>query len=98
MIGSTSDDAGLGDGMAIDLIYLLSRIAGLSVPAHAESGRYEGSQMSPATIAKELKVDHILKGYLTMEGNTLRVNAESMRSPITLFLHERASPSDSPKL
>jgi TolB-like protein/DNA-binding winged helix-turn-helix (wHTH) protein/Tfp pilus assembly protein PilF len=69
----------LADGMTEALIGRLSRIHDLRVISHTSVMRFEHPQLSVPEIAKMLRVDAIVEGSVTREGNRIRVTAQLIR-------------------
>jgi TolB-like protein/tetratricopeptide (TPR) repeat protein len=65
-----------GDGMADELIHLLSRVPGLKVPARTSSFAYKGKNLHIRDIASELGVAFVLEGSVRSAGGLVRVTAQ----------------------
>jgi TolB-like protein/Tfp pilus assembly protein PilF len=73
------DQEYFSDGLATELIGLLTKIPELRVPARTSSFYFKGKQATLAEIAKELRVANVLEGSVRKSGNTVRVTAELIR-------------------
>jgi len=65
-----------GDGMADQLIHLLSRVQGLKVPARTSSFAYKGKNVHVRDIARDLGVAAVLEGSVRSAGELVRVTAQ----------------------
>ena len=65
-----------GDGMADELIHLLSRVEGLKVPARTSSFAYKGKNLHVREIARDLGVAAVLEGSVRSAGELIRVTAQ----------------------
>ena len=75
LTGDASKDY-LGDGMAEELINLLVKVPGLTVPSRTSSFAYKGRNTDIKQIAKDLNVTTILEGSVRSAGETIRVTAQ----------------------
>ncbi len=75
LTGDASKDY-LGDGMAEELINVLVKVPGLSVPSRTSSFAYKGRNTDLKQIAKDLNVATILEGSVRSAGETIRVTAQ----------------------
>ena len=64
----------LGNGIAEDLLNLLSRVTGLEVAAQTSSFRQFAAEKDVIEIGQELDVHYVLKGSVQREGEQLRIN------------------------
>ena len=69
-------NAYLGDGMAEELLVILSRARGLRVPARTSSFAYRGRDVDIRTIARDLGVEAVLEGSIRSAGERIRVTAQ----------------------
>jgi TolB-like protein len=78
-----------GDGMAEEIIHLLSRVPGLKVPARTSSFAYKGRNADIRQIARDLGVATVLEGSLRSAGDRIRVTAQLVdgRSGFHLWSH-----------
>lgn len=74
--GATGDSSYIGDGIAEEVLRLLSRLQELRVTARTASFYFKGKDVDPQTIAQKLQVRHLLTGSVQIVGNSIRVNAE----------------------
>jgi TolB-like protein/tetratricopeptide (TPR) repeat protein len=65
-----------GDGMADELIHLLSRVQGLKVPARTSSFAYKGKHLHVRDIARDLGVAAVLEGSVRSAGELVRVTVQ----------------------
>lgn len=65
-----------GDGMADELIHLLSRVPELKVPARTSSFAYKGKNIHIRDIAADLGVAAVLEGSVRSAGELIRVTAQ----------------------
>ncbi len=75
LTGDPSKDY-LGDGMAEELINVLVKVPGLTVPSRTSSFAYKGRNTDLRQIAKDLNVSTILEGSVRSAGETIRVTAQ----------------------
>lgn len=66
----------LADGMSDELITDLAGFKGLRVISRTSALAYRGTRKPLATIARELNVDGVLEGSLSLSGNRVRVRAQ----------------------
>ncbi len=74
------DQEYFSDGLSEELIDMLTKVAGLRVPARTSSFYFKGQHVTIAEIAKALGVTHVLEGSVRKSGNTLRVTAQLIRA------------------
>jgi adenylate cyclase len=65
----------IGDGLAEELVYRLSRVPGLRVAARGSAFAYKGKDVDVRTIADALGVNYVVEGSIRRQGNLVRVNA-----------------------
>jgi len=65
-----------GDGMAEELIHLLSRVPGLKVPARTSSFVYKHKNLQVRDIARDLRVRTVLEGSVRSAGERIRITAQ----------------------
>lgn len=66
----------LSDGITESIINSLSQVSHLKVMARTTAFRYKGKDSDPQTVGRELKVDGVLTGKVTQQGDSLLVQAE----------------------
>jgi TolB-like protein len=66
----------LGDGVAEDIITMLSRFPDFAVVARTSSFAYKGKAADVRQIGKELGVDYVLEGSVRKEGEKARIVAQ----------------------
>ena len=64
------------DGLAEDLITLLSKLAQLTVIARNSSFSYKGRSVKVQDIARDLGITHLVEGSVRKAGNRVRVTAQ----------------------
>lgn len=67
------DQKYLCDGFADEIIYRLTKINNLKIPARTSSSLLKNNQLDIKEIGKILNVETVLKGSLRKEGNKLRI-------------------------
>jgi len=65
-----------GDGMAEELINMLTRVPGLKVPARTSSFAYKGRNIDVRQIARELDVEALLEGSVRSAGDRIRLTVQ----------------------
>ena len=65
-----------GDGMAEELINMLTRVPGLKVPARTSSFAYKTRNIDVRQIARELEVDALLEGSVRSAGDRIRLTVQ----------------------
>jgi len=73
------DQEYFADGLAEELMGLLSKIPALKVPARTSSFSFKGTQATVTEIAAALGVAHVLEGSVRKSGDQLRVSAQLVR-------------------
>ncbi|HKA36227.1 MAG TPA: protein kinase [Thermoanaerobaculia bacterium] len=68
------------DGMTDELISKLSNVSALRVISRTSAMRYKGAKKPLPEIARELKVDAVVEGSVTLSNNRVRVNARLIRA------------------
>ncbi len=66
----------LGDGIAEEVIYGLSRLNQMKVAGRVSSFSFKGTGIGAYEIGKQLKVKNVLLGNVRKSGNRIRVSAE----------------------
>ena len=64
------------DGISEDIITDLSKVSALGVTARNTSFQFKGKSVDVPTIARQLKVSHILEGSVRKAGGRLRITAQ----------------------
>ncbi len=75
-LSAESDDQYFGDGLAEELINVLSRIEGLDVPARTSSFRFRGGDRDIRQIGRQLGVSTVLEGSVRRSGDRVRISAQ----------------------
>ncbi len=73
------DQEYFSDGLAEELIALLTGVSELRVPARTSSFYFKGRQATIPEIAAALHVAHVLEGSVRKAGNTIRVTVQLIR-------------------
>ena len=74
------DQEYFADGMAEEIINLLSNVPDLRVPARTSSFYFKGKSTKLPDIARELGVAHVLEGSIRRSGSQIRVTAQLVRA------------------
>ena len=74
------DQEYFADGMAEEIIDLLSKVPDLHVPARTSSFYFKGKPEDIPTIARRLMVANVLEGSVRKSGNHLRITAQLVRA------------------
>jgi TolB-like protein/DNA-binding winged helix-turn-helix (wHTH) protein/Flp pilus assembly protein TadD len=79
-MSSDKEQEYFADGLADELLDLLSKIPGLHVIARTSSFSFKGTSDDIPSIAAKLKVTNILEGSVRKSGTRLRVSAQLVRA------------------
>jgi TolB-like protein len=74
------DQQYLADGLAEELLNLLAQIPDLRVAARSSAFAFKDKPEGVTSIAKDLRVAHVLEGSVRKAGNRVRVTAELIRA------------------
>ena len=74
------DQEYFADGLAEELMGMLSKVSALKVPARTSSFYFKDKQATVADIARALGVTHVLEGSVRKSGDTLRVSVELVQA------------------
>jgi TolB-like protein len=74
------DQEYFSDGLTEELLDMLSQVPDLRVPARTSSFYFKGRPEDVPTIARRLRVAHVLEGSVRKSGNTIRVTAQLIRA------------------
>jgi adenylate cyclase len=74
------DQEYFSDGLAEELIGLLTKVPELRVPARTSCFYFKGKLATITDIAKALNVAHVLEGSVRKSGNTIRIAAQLIRA------------------
>jgi TolB-like protein len=74
------DQEYFSDGLAEELLDLLSQVPDLRVPARTSSFYFKGRDDDVMTIARKLRVAHLLEGSVRRSGDKIRVTAQLIRA------------------
>lgn len=75
----TEDGDYFSDGLAEELLNVLSKIRGLRVAARTSSFSFKGKQTTIAQIGQALNVAAILEGSIRMAGNRVRISVQLVK-------------------
>ncbi|HEY3135522.1 MAG TPA: protein kinase [Blastocatellia bacterium] len=70
----------LSDGITESIINSLSQVSELKVMARTTAFRYKGIDVDPQAVANDLKVEGVLTGKITQQGDSMLVQAELVRA------------------
>ncbi len=79
-VGTRADEEYLSDGLAEDLLNLLSNVPGLQVAARTSAFSFKGHAVDIPTIGRQLRVASVLEGSVRKVDNHLRVTAQLERA------------------
>lgn len=75
-MSADAENAFFADGISEELLNALVRVEDIGVASRTSSFAYKGREIGTATIARELKVNHILEGSVRKSGNRVRITAQ----------------------
>lgn len=75
-ISADAENEYFSDGITEELLNVLARVDGIEVASRTSSFAHKKRELSLATIAKELNVNHILDGSVRKSGNRVRITAQ----------------------
>ena len=78
---ASADDEYFSDGLADELLNVLSKIHGLRVSARASSFHFRGKDVPLNEIGAALKVDTLLDGAVRKAGNRVRISVQLVKVP-----------------
>jgi TolB-like protein/cytochrome c-type biogenesis protein CcmH/NrfG len=84
-----SDDASnefFSDGITEELLNLLAKIPELKVTSRSSAFSFKGQSPHIPTVAKKLKVAHILEGSVRKAGNRVRITAQLIKADTDVHL------------
>jgi len=70
------DQAYFGDGIAEEILNVLTRVDGLHVASRTSAFQFRGDTLGIPAIAEELNVRHVVEGSVRKAGDTLRITAQ----------------------
>ena len=79
-MSENNDQEYFADGLAEELLGLLSKVPTLKVAGRTSSFYFKGKQATTAEIASTLGVTHLLEGSVRKSGDRLRVSAQLVRA------------------
>jgi TolB-like protein/Tfp pilus assembly protein PilF len=79
-LSERKDEEYFSDGLAEDLLNLLSKVPGLQVAARTSAFTFKGRTVDVPTMGRQLKVASVLEGTVRKVGNHLRVTAQLERA------------------
>jgi TolB-like protein len=74
------DQEYFSDGLSEELIDQLTKVPDLRVPARTSSFYFKGKSEDIATIARKLRVSHVLEGSVRQSGHAIRVSAQLIKT------------------
>jgi TolB-like protein len=74
------DQAYFGDGIAEEILNVLTRVEGLHVASRTSAFQFRNDQAGIPTIARQLNVRHVVEGSVRKAGDTLRITAQLIDS------------------
>jgi serine/threonine protein kinase/Tfp pilus assembly protein PilF len=75
-ISREDDTEYFADGLAEELIHMLSQVRGLLVVSHTSSFEFKGKNQSVRSIGEQLQVNTVLEGSVRRVGEKLRITAQ----------------------
>ena len=79
-VSARKDQEYFSDGLAEELLNLLSKVPGMQVAARTSAFSFKGHAVDVRTIGRQLGVAHVLEGSVRRVGNHLRVTAQLERA------------------
>ncbi len=73
------DDEYFADGLADEIMHVLSKISGLRVAARTSSFQFQGRHEDPAVVGEKLRVASLLEGTVRKAGTRLRVSVQLVK-------------------
>ncbi len=73
-LSESAGNAYLGDGVAEELLALLSRFGTFWIPARSSAFQFRGQQYSPQEVGKALGVRYLVEGSVRREAEQVRIN------------------------
>ena len=74
------DQALFSEGMAEEILNALTRVKSLRVLGRSSSFQFQGKDIPPQTVGRQLGVAHVLTGSVRKQGNELRITVELVRT------------------
>lgn len=79
-LSSDPEQEYLSDGLAEEMLNLLSRLPELRVVARTSAFSYKGKEVTATQIGRELNVTHLLEGSVRKSGERLRIHVQCSRT------------------
>jgi TolB-like protein/cytochrome c-type biogenesis protein CcmH/NrfG len=79
-LSQRKDQEYFSDGLAEELLNLLSKVPGLQVAARTSAFSFKGGAVDVPTIGRKLRVANVLEGSVRKSGNHLRITAQLVRA------------------
>jgi adenylate cyclase len=79
-LSSDPEQEYLSDGLAEEMLNLLSRLPELRVVARTSAFSYKGKDITATQIGRELNVTHLLEGSVRKSGERLRIHVQCSRT------------------
>jgi len=74
-----AEDEYFSDGLADELLHMLTKVRGLRVAARASSFHFKGKDVPPADVGRALNVAALLDGSVRKVGNRARISVQLIR-------------------
>ena len=75
-LSANQDQTYFSDGIAEELLNLLTRVPGLRVISRTSAFSFKGKEVAMPDIARQLNVANVLEGSVRTSGNTVRITAQ----------------------
>jgi TolB-like protein len=79
-VSADRDNEYFSDGLAEEILNLLSKVPDLFVPGRSSSFYFKGKTARATDVARELNVAHVLEGSVRRAGDRLRVSVQLVRA------------------
>jgi len=79
-MSSDAEQEYFSDGIAEELLNLLTRVPQLRVAARTSAFSFKGKDLDIPEIARRLQVNHVLEGSVRKAGNRIRITAQLIRA------------------
>jgi adenylate cyclase len=75
-LSESGDQAYFSDGVAEEILNLLTKVSELRVISRSSAFQYRGGDMHVPTVAEELNVSHVLEGSVRKAGDRIRISVQ----------------------
>jgi non-specific serine/threonine protein kinase len=79
-LSSDKENAYFTDGIQVEILTRLSKIADLKVISHSSTQHYKSAPENLPEIARQLGVAHIIEGNVQKSGDTVRINVQLIKA------------------